>query len=294
MDKQKNLKQTPMMQQFYKIKQQHPDKILFYRMGDFYEMFGDDAVIASKVLQIQLTTRNKNRDDAIPLCGIPVHAFDQYLNKLTNAGFRVAVCEQTEDPAQAKGLVRREVVRIITPGTVTAADLLDASVNCFLCAICLDRQKKSLGIAFCDLSTGEFETEQLNITKGPGELLELVYLYQPREILVPKSNSEQETTFYNEFISQSRMIISSDEKGPHIETLDPFNFEFRNSKRSLHEHFSVNSLAGFGIEKLDTGIRAAGAILTYLKETQKDSLTHIIGIKQIQKDEKMLLDEVNH
>ena len=164
-------KTTPMMQQFQRIKLQHPGMILFYRMGDFYEMFGDDAVTASKILQIQLTTRNKNKDGAIPMCGIPVHAFDQYLNKLTASGMKVAICEQTEDPAQAKGLVRREVTRIVTPGTVISPDLLDSKANNFLCAIFGDLKKHKAGIAFCDLTTGEFEIDEVDIQTGWSRLL---------------------------------------------------------------------------------------------------------------------------
>ncbi|MCP4749665.1 MAG: DNA mismatch repair protein MutS [Proteobacteria bacterium] len=291
MNTQKDAKQTPMMQQFYQIKQQHPDKILFYRMGDFYEMFGEDAVTASKVLQIQLTTRNKNKENSVPLCGIPIHAYEQYLNKLTGAGFKVAVCEQTEDPAQAKGLVRREVVRIITPGTVTAQDLLDANVNSFICSIYGDVKKKTLGIAFCDLSTGEFEIDQLEVKNGWGNLLELVYLYQPREILLPDNGSPKEVEFYDEFVRQSRQTVPSASKELHVERLDYFHFDLRNGTRSLLEHFSVSSLAGFGIEGLTAGVCAASAMLYYLKETQKDALSHIIALKRIRKDDKMMLDE---
>ncbi len=279
-----------MMQQFYQIKQQHPDKILFYRMGDFYEMFGDDAVVAAKVLQIQLTTRNKNKDDSIPLCGIPVHAYDQYLNKLTSAGFKVAVCEQTEDPAQAKGLVRREVVQIITPGTIVAADLLDADSNNFLCAIYRDKKKKNVGIAFCDLSTGEFEIDQLDLNGGSGDLMELVYLYKPREILLPKTENNGEQGFYKDFVKQSKNMLASSQE-PHIEYLDPFQFDLRSATRSLQEHFSVNSMSGFGVDSQSVGLRTGGAVLNYLKETQKDTLGHIISVKQIKKDEKMILDE---
>ncbi|PCI23509.1 MAG: DNA mismatch repair protein MutS [SAR324 cluster bacterium] len=284
-------KLTPMMQQFYQIKQQHPDTILFYRMGDFYEMFGEDAVIASKILQIQLTTRNKNKGNETPMCGIPLHAYEQYLNKLTSSGHKVAVCEQMEDPAQAKGLVRREVVRIITPGTVIASDLLDATRNSFLASIGWDLKKGELGIAFCDLTTGEFELDQLNIRHGMGELLELLYLYKPREILVPQSRGEKEQLFVQEFLEQAEHMLQVEGQGPHIEHLDAYHFEFHNSDRTLKEHFQVGSLAGFGVDSHPFGIQAAGALLNYLKETQKDALSHILSIKRIQKSDKMLLDE---
>lgn len=280
-----------MMQQFYQIKQQHPDKILFYRMGDFYEMFGDDAVIASKVLQIQLTTRNKNKDDSIPLCGVPIHAYDQYLNKLTGAGYKVAVCEQTEDPAKAKGLVKREVVRIITPGTVVSPDLLDASTNYFLCALFLDPKKRSAGLAFCDLSTGEFEFDQTELKGGIAEILELIYLYQPREILVPDSEREETRILYEEIFEQSKFFFQNAGFEPKIESVSEFYFDLRSSSRVLQEHFAVNTLSGFSLDDKPLSIRSAGAVLSYLKETQKDALVHINSLKHIHKDDKMILDE---
>ncbi len=291
MTTQTDTKQTPMMQQFFQIKQQHPDKILFYRMGDFYEMFGDDAVIAAKILQIQLTTRNKNKEDSIPLCGIPVHAYDQYLNKLTGAGYKVAVCEQTEDPAQAKGLVKREVVRIITPGTIVSPDLLDAASNCFLAALCFDSKKSEAGIAFCDLSTGEFEADQLDLKAGTSELMELLYLYKPKEILVPETDERGKTGIQAVFFEQIKTLFSNGDLNTRLELQADFNFELRAAKRSLKDHFHVGTLDGFGIENKPQSIRTAGAILAYLKETQKDALAHINRIKQIQKDQQMILDE---
>jgi DNA mismatch repair protein MutS len=284
-------KQTPMMQQFYRIKNEHPDKILFYRMGDFYEMFGDDAVIASKILQIQLTSRNKNRDDSIPLCGVPVHAYDQYLNKLTNAGYKVAVCEQTEDPALAKGLVKREVVRIITPGTIISPDLLDASNNRFLSAFCLDIKKNQMGIAFCDLSTGEFEVDQIALKQGATESLELVYLYKPREILIPETKNQKEKAIYDAFFSQVELFSQSDGFETLQEVVPDFSFDLRSSTRLLKEHFAVSTLSGFGLDDRPQAVRAAGAVLQYLKETQKDALSHINHIKQIRRGERMVLDE---
>ena len=264
---------------------------MFYRMGDFYEMFGDDAVIASKILQIQLTSRNKNKEDSIPLCGVPVHAYDQYLNKLTGAGYKVAVCEQTEDPAQAKGLVKREVVRIITPGTIVSPDLLDATSNCFLAALCFDSKKNQAGIAFCDLSTGEFEVDQLDLKTGASEIVELLYLYKPREILVSEFDERSDTGIQSIFFKQTENLFSNGDFGTHFEPLADFNFELRAARRSLKDHFRVSTLDGFGIETKPLSIRTAGAILAYLKETQKDTLKHINRIRQIQKDQQMILDE---
>ncbi len=264
---------------------------MFYRMGDFYEMFGDDAVIAAKILQIQLTSRNKNKEDSIPLCGVPVHAYDQYLNKLTGAGYKVAVCEQTEDPAQAKGLVKREVVRIITPGTIVSPDLLDATSNCFLAALCFDSKKNQAGIAFCDLSTGEFEVDQLDLKTGTSEIVELLYLYKPREILVSEFDERSDTGIQSIFFKQTENLFSNGDVGTHFEPLADFNFELRAARRSLKDHFRVSTLDGFGIETKPLSIRTAGAILAYLKETQKDTLKHINRIRQIQKDQQMILDE---
>lgn len=291
MNMQNEVKQTPMMQQFYRIKQHHPDKILFYRMGDFYEMFGDDAVIAAKVLQIQLTTRNKNKSNSVPLCGVPVHAYDQYLNKLTSAGLKVAVCEQTEDPAKAKGLVRREVVRIVTPGTVIAPDLLDATTNNFISAIWIDHKKKQLGVAFCDLSTGEFEIDDLDISSGIGHLLEMLYLYNPKEILLSDNQGDKEKEMIVDLTAQLKQAMKENFNGASIETIDFFHFDLRNNQRLLQEHFSVGSLSGFGVDGLSAGICSAGAVLNYLRETQKDTLNHIVSIKRIQNNYRMLLDE---
>jgi len=284
-------KMTPMMQQFYQIKQQHPDKILFYRMGDFYEMFGDDAVKAAKVLQIQLTTRNKNKEDSVPLCGVPIHAYEQYLDKLTRAGFKIAICEQTEDPAQAKGLVRREVVRIITPGTVVSANLLDESQNSFLCALFLDLKAKSIGIVFCDLSTGEFELAEESIDSGWSNVFEWVHLYRPKEILLPNSNRAKEKSIYHEFIKQCSQLAANSTHQPIFEYLDGIHFDLKGGRRMLQQHFSVTTLAGFGIEDQSTALVAAGAVLHYLRDTQKDALKHIVSIKRIQKENQMLLDE---
>ncbi len=285
------VKQTPMMQQFFRIKQEHPDKILFYRMGDFYEMFGDDAVVASRILQIQLTSRNKNKDDSIPLCGVPVHAYDQYLNKLTNAGHKVAVCEQTEDPAQAKGLVKREVVRIITPGTIVSPDLLDASTNRFLASFCFDLKKNLIGIAFCDLSTGEFEVDQMKLKNGISECLELIYLFKPREILIPDTQIEKEKAVYDRIFDQVDQFARAAGFEILKEPIPSFHFDEKPNTRLLKEHFEVSTLSGFDLENRYQAIRAAGAVLNYLKETQKDTLSHINHIRLIHRGERMVLDE---
>ena len=280
-----------MMQQFYQIKQQHTDAILMYRMGDFYEMFGDDAVTASKILQIQLTTRNKNKENSVPMCGVPFHAYEQYLNKLTLAGHKVAICEQTENPALAQGIVKREVVRIVTPGTVIAPDLIAADNNSFISGIVSDPKIRNIGIAFADLSTGEFELTELEINTNLGVLLELVLLYRPLEILIPNTTHKKDRAFYEKLAVSLKQIRTNQGRPPHIDFLDPYLFDAKTGQRSLQEHFSVNSLAGFGIAHLPYGISAAGAVLHYLKDTQKDALGHFVTIKQIRNQERMWLDE---
>ncbi len=287
----KEVKQTPMMQQFFRIKQRHADAILFYRMGDFYEMFGEDAVTASKILQIQLTTRNKNREDSVPMCGVPYHAYEQYLNKLSSAGHKVAICEQVEDPALAQGIVKREVVRIVTPGTVVAADLVAADSNSFICGIASDRRMRNVGIAFADLSTGEFELSELEIETDWGQLLELVLLYRPPEILIPSAENKRDRTLYEKLADRLKRIRTSQGQQPHIEFLDSYVFDLKTGRRLLQEHFAVGSLAGFGIAGMPNGISAAGAVLRYLKDTQKDALHHLASIKPIRNRERMLLDE---
>ena len=153
--------ETPMMRQFNAIKKEHPDKLLFYRMGDFYEMFGDDAIVGAKVLQIALTSRDKKK--SLPMCGVPYRAYEQYLNKLTMAGYKVVICEQMEDPAKAQGLVARDVVRVVTPGTTVSPQLIDPDRNHYLLAINVELRSQCLGIAFADLSTGEFEVVEFNL-----------------------------------------------------------------------------------------------------------------------------------
>jgi len=285
-------KQTPMMRQFNSIKARYSDSILFYRMGDFYEMFGDDAVIAAKILQIQLTSRNKNKENAIPMCGIPHHAYEQYLNKLTAAGYKVAICEQTEDPSQAEGIVKRDVVRVVTPGTVTASDLLEANTNNFICSLFYHQKQKKIGIAFCDLTTGEFDLDEIELIPGIRNLIDLLLIYQPKEILLPKiSDTDLKTQSEQEFQNELLNIFQSLADKPYIEYIAAFQYQTKQCNRNLCEHFKVANLDGFGLDEIKIGISAGGALLTYLKETQKDTLAHLNRIKRIQKDDKMFLDE---
>lgn len=284
---------TPMMRQFNAIKKSHTDKILFYRMGDFYEMFGDDAVIASKVLQIALTSRNKNSAGSVPMCGIPFHAYEQYLNKLTAAGFKVAICEQVEDPAKAKGLVARDVVRIVTPGTTVAPQLIDPDQNHFLLALCVQLKRKKIGIAFVDVSTGEFEVTEFPLTEL-SRLYDFLYQLAPQEILLPQSRSSQESQFLEELTQKISLLFHRNTDYHQLFSfIDPYNFDPEASNKLLKNHFQTLNLAGFGIEDLDLGTAAAGALLRYLEETQMCDLAHITSIRRHSFDHIMLLDEVS-
>jgi len=267
-----------MMQQYLEIKAQHHDAILFYRLGDFYEMFFDDAVTASKILGITLTSRNsKDDENRVPLCGIPYHAVSSYLAKMIKAGFKVAICEQVEDPKEAKGVVRREVVRVVTPGLITDEQLLDDKDNRYLAAIC--QKGKAWGLSLLDLSTGEFlVSERADLPALLDELGRLV----PSEILLPDEVGE-DSSLADElqvFLPQS-CLTKRPAAGFHPET----------ARQRLQEHFRVANLAGFGCEELKAGIGAAGGLLLYLQETQKTALDHIERLTPIEFDHILLMDE---
>ena len=273
-----SVKITPMMQQYLEIKAQHQDAILFYRLGDFYEMFFDDAVTASKVLGITLTSRNsKDDENRVPLCGIPYHAISSYLAKMIKAGFKVAICEQVEDPKEAKGVVRREVVRVVTPGLVTDEQLLDDKDNRYLAAIC--QKGKAWGLSLLDLSTGEFlVSERENLPALLDELGRLA----PSEILLPEEPGEESplATELLAYLPQS-CLTGRPVAGFYPET----------ARQRLLEHFRVVNLAGFGCEELKAGVAAAGALLLYLQETQKTTLDHIERLTPIEFDHVLLMDE---
>lgn len=267
-----------MMQQYLEIKAQHQDAILFYRLGDFYEMFFDDAVTASRVLGITLTSRNsKDDENKVPLCGVPYHAVTSYLAKMIKAGFKVAICEQVEDPKEAKGVVRREVVRVVTPGLVTEEQLLDDKENRYLAAIC---QKAGVwGLSLLDLSTGEFlasEREQF-----PDILDELGRL-APSELLLPEELAGDESLREGLLLALPQGCLT---KRPAA------SFYPETARQNLLDHFRVANLAGFGCEGLKAGVAAAGSLLAYLQETQKADLGHIERLTPIEFDHVLLMDD---
>jgi len=273
-----SVKITPMMQQYLEIKAQHQDAILFYRLGDFYEMFFDDAVAASKVLGITLTSRNsKDDENRVPLCGIPYHAVSSYLAKMIRAGFKVAICEQVEDPKEAKGVVRREVVRVVTPGLVTDEQLLDDKDNRYLAAVC--HKGKEWGLSLLDLSTGEFLVSE---REDKTALLDELGRLAPSEILLPEEPGE-DSPLSGELLT---LLPQSCLTGR-----PPSGFQPELARQNLLEHFRVVNLAGFGCEEMRAGIGAAGGLLLYLQETQKTALDHIERLTPIEFDNVLLMDD---
>ncbi|MEI8355965.1 MAG: DNA mismatch repair protein MutS, partial [Deltaproteobacteria bacterium] len=247
---------TPMIRQYLEIKAEHPDCILFFRLGDFYEMFFDDAVKASRILDITLTSRNKNSTGGdVPLCGIPYHSATPYIAKLISAGEKVAVCEQVEDPKSAKGIVKREVVKIITPGLVVDTESLAAKENNYLFSLCSG--KKGLwGLAYLDISTGEFRVTELEgVDALSGEML----CVNPREILAPVSYRENGTMKEIAAVIGERVIT-------HI---DDWVYDRDYVERLLQAQFAGATPEGLGCGDLSVGLLAAGAVLHYLQETQK-------------------------
>jgi DNA mismatch repair protein MutS len=262
---------TPLMQQHRAIKQKYPDAILLFRVGDFYETFGEDAIHASRILGITLTKRNNGSAASSELAGFPYHALDTYLHKLVKGGFRVAICDQLEDPKQAKGIVKRGVTEMVTPGTATQDKLLENRSNNFLAAIHF--AQPLTGISFLDLSTGEFFT-----TEGPPEYIDqLLQTLKPSEVIFQRNHLKSFRENYRDRF--------------YTYTLESWVFDELYARETLLRHFQTHSLKGFGIESLPQGIIAAGAILHYLKDTEHPHLQHITGIQRLDRDNYLWMDQ---
>lgn len=266
-------KTTPMMRQYLEIKSQYPDALLLYRMGDFYELFMEDATIASQILNIALTSRDKNSNDPVPMCGVPHHAADTYISKLVAAGYKVAICEQIEDPQQARGLVQRAVTRVITPGLILEEQNLDAKSPNYLAAVA--GSDGSWGLTYLDISTGEFKTVELGTNT---ELLEETVRIGPKEILIPQS--------LEPVISEpiGRVIETN------IEYLPDEYFDIEEGERKLLHLFSIHSLDGFGIHEYSWGIGCAGAIIRYVMDNRLPT-DHIKPLLPYRRHDYMILDE---
>lgn len=269
---------TPMMQQYMDIKVNYPDHILFFRLGDFYEMFFDDAVSASKALEITLTGKNCGLPERAPMCGIPYHASDIYIAKLINKGFKVAICEQMEDPATAKGLVNREVVQIITPGTLLSQNMLDEKKNNYLASIYLG--VNGSGLAYCDISTGEIAATQLEGTNFRNRLLDELVKKNPSEVL--SNFSKEEDSLLKEL---------HDSTETYITVLSETEYEESKSKKRILSHFDSLSLQGLGLLEQHETIIALGVLLSYLEGTQKQSLEHMKRLRVYDTGSTMALDK---
>lgn len=280
-------KLTPMLRQYLEIKEQHQDAILFYRMGDFYEMFFEDAKVASKVLGITLTSRN-NKSDAnkVPMCGIPYHAAPTYLAKLVNNSFRVAICEQTEDPSQAKGIVKREVVRIVSPGVVTDAEILDEKTNCYVASLVQKRKadRAIYGLSFLDLSTGQFLAGEIfDQSEQYERVLDQLTRMGPAELLI----RDDERDSMEKLISAAQALLP----GLCITSRPSGSFSRQDCKELLLDHFNVVNLAGFGCDAMTEGIIAAGIVLEYAIDTQKSDITHIEKLAPIDMESILQIDD---
>jgi DNA mismatch repair protein MutS len=258
---------TPAMRQYFEAKRQYRDAIVFFRMGDFYEMFYEDALTAARALELTLTSRSKDSaGGAIPMCGVPFHAADGYIARLVRKGFRVAVVEQVEDPKKAKGLVRREVVRVVSPGTLTDAGYLDAREPAFLLALAPVNPGPGFGAALLDLSTGEFTAAEYLGEEGRASLADEIAVLRPREVVTPLG------------IDEAAALLSQARHDARLTTVEPWTFEYESARRTLLAQLQAQSLQGYGLDNRPAAVSAAGALVQYLRDTQKADLAHVRDI----------------
>jgi DNA mismatch repair protein MutS len=272
---------TPAMRQYLEVKRQYRDAIVLCRIGDFYEMFYEDALVAARALELVLTSRSKDsKGGAIPMCGVPAHSVDTYVTRLVRKGFRVAICDQVEDPRHAKGLVRREVVRVVSPGTLTDANYLEAREPAFLMAIAPDLSGEPFGAALLDLSTGEFTSAEYAGQAGLQGLSDEIAVLRPREIVVPAE------------YDLSAVLPIAAATGIPITATPAWTFEHESARRVLLDQVQASGLEGFGLEGHAPATRAAGALVHYLQETQKVDLAHVRSVSFRQSADHVLMDAV--
>ena len=279
---------TPAMRQYLDAKQQHRDAVLFFRMGDFYEMFYEDALVAARALELTLTSRSKDANGGgIPMCGVPFHAVDTYIARLVRKGFRVAICDQVEDPRKAKGVVKREVVRVVSPGTLTDAGYLDAREPAFLMAIAPApaRGMAAVGVALLDLSTGEFTAAEYQGPDGLQALADEIAVLKPREVVVPAADDGA---------GAARSVLEACptlvEAGLSITPVEGWTFDRESARRTLLDQLRAGGLEGFGLDQRPAAVAAAGALVHYLRVTQKADLAHIRAITYRQRADALLID----
>jgi DNA mismatch repair protein MutS len=266
---------TPAMRQYLDAKEQHRDAILLFRMGDFYEMFYEDALVAARALEITLTSRSKDANGGgIPMCGVPFHAVDAYIARLVRKGFRVAICDQIEDPRKAKGIVKRAIVRVVSPGTLTDASYLDAREPAFLMAVA---PGACAGVALLDLSTGEFSAAEYAGAEGLQALADEIAVLKPREIVMPAD------------AERPAVIVSS---GVPVTPVDAWTFDPESARRTLLDQLRAGGLEGFGLDRRLAAVSAAGALVHYLRTTQKVDLAHVRAIGYRQRADALLIDPI--
>jgi DNA mismatch repair protein MutS len=279
---------TPAMRQYLDAKQQHRDAILLFRMGDFYEMFYEDALVAARALDLTLTSRAKDASGGgIPMCGVPFHAVDGYIARLVKRGFRVAICDQVEDPRKAKGLVKREVVRVVSPGTLTDAAYLDAREPAFLMAVAPinGRGPAALGVALLDVSTGEFTATEYTGADAMQTLVDEVAVLTPRELLLPTDAGPADA---QEAVRQRFPALAA--TGLPLTPLDGWAFDLESARRVLLDQLKAGGLEGFGLDRHPAAVSAAGALVHYLRTTQKADLAHVRGVAFRQRADAVLID----
>jgi DNA mismatch repair protein MutS len=278
---------TPAMRQYQDAKQQYPDAILFFRMGDFYEMFYEDALVASRALDLTLTSRSKEANGAsVPMCGVPFHAADGYITRLVKKGLRVAICDQVEDARKAKGLVRREVVRVVSPGTLTDAGYLDAREPTYLMALASPKQNtrdQLFGAALLDVSTGEFTTAEYQGQDGLQTLIEEMTLLRPREVLVAAGENGGPDIEHSRWAALTKAGLA-------LTPVEGWTFDEEGARRVLLDQLRASSLDGFALEGRPAAIGAAGALLQYLRATQKVDLAHVRSLSYRQRVDALLID----
>ena len=268
-------KLTPMMEQYFEIKNKYKDCILFYRLGDFYEMFYDDALVASKELEITLTGKNCGQEERAPMCGVPFHSCEPYISKLVERGYRVTICEQVEDPKAAKGIVKRDVIRVVTPGTNTMSQSLDESRNNYIMSVFCEND--SFGVAVCDLSTGEFRTTQV---EHQDALFDEMNKFEPSEIICNDAFCICGMDF--DFIREKI--------GAVITPVESYFFEMDHCEKMIREQYHLINLEGIGLADYPFGVIASGGLLQYLHETQKTSLSHLMELIPYSTQNYMVLD----
>src|SRR5215467_10386668 len=297
-----NSNPTPMLRQYQDLKQQHPVTLLLFRLGDFYELFFDDAVTGSRELQITLTARQKDSGNPIPMCGVPHHSAANYIARLVRKGYRVAICEQTEEAGKTKKLVRREVVRIVTPGTPIDPQLLEAREPVFLASVCTAGE--SIGAAFLDISTGEFRVTQESGRDSWARIRAALESYAPRELLFPASlgalikSGLSGKTHTAPLPLQNGTPIEAELSGIEygfaatLTPLDDWQWQKDDCATLLLEHFKVRTLDGYGLSRKEEAIRAAGACLRYARETQRAAGAHVTDLVYFEPQDHLVLDSV--